>query len=53
MAYDDKLYLKIPCFYIMMNNKMKKSIIINDDNNIDINIESIYSYFEEGLFNLH
>ena len=60
MVCDDIFNLKILCLYIIMNNKMQKlheivlnvvKNIISDNNNIDLNIKTIYSDFEEGFIN--
>ena len=60
MAYYTLIDLKIPCSYILMNNKNEKSYelvfksllnIITMDNSIDLKIISITTDFEKGILN--
>ena len=60
MAYYTLLDIKVPCSYILMNNKNEKSYelvfksllkIITIDNSIDLKIITITTNFEKGILN--
>ena len=60
MAYNSLIDLKVPCCYVLLNNKFQLSYeivlglikdIITENNSFEIKLLSITTDFEEGLIN--